>query len=137
MKSELKIGDKVSNIKKFSKENVLSYLEISGDTNPIHYDDEYANNTSFKACIVPGIMVGSLFGGLLGSKLPGKGTIHLGQTMSFKSPVFINEEIKATIEIIKIREDKPIITFKTICYKNNNEIAIEGEAVVKYEGTSI
>ena len=131
---KLKLGDRVSIIKKFDKENVQEYLKLSGDSNPIHYDEEYAKSTAFKHCIVPGILVGSLFGGLLGSSLPGKGTVHLGQTMSFKKPVFVDEEIKATIEIINIRKDKPIITFKTNCYKTNGDIAIAGEAVVKFVG---
>jgi len=129
---KLVIGEKAFIIKKFSKDDVLEYLKLSGDSNPIHFDDEYALNTPFKSCIVPGIMVGSLFGGLLGSELPGNGTIHLGQTMNFKNPVYINEEINVMIEIVKIRTDKPIVTFKTICIKENGDIGIEGEAVVKY-----
>jgi acyl dehydratase len=130
---KLNIGDNAFIIKRFSTENVKDYLALSGDTNPIHYDKEYALTTPFRSCIVPGLLVGSLFGGLLGSKLPGNGTIHIGQTMYFKKPVFVDEVIKATIEIINIRIDKPIITFSTVCHKGDGTIAIEGEAVVKYE----
>ena len=132
MNNKIKIGNKVSIKKYFTERDVFEYLKLSGDSNPIHYDKEYAQKTPFKFCIVPGILVGSLFGGLLGSQLPGRGTIHLGQTLNFKNPVYINEEITAIIEVIKTRDDKPIITFKTVCFKNNGEIAVEGEAVVKY-----
>lgn len=132
----LKIGDAVSTSKIFNQEEVLTYLKLSGDSNPIHFNESYAANTTFKHCIVPGILVGSLFGGLLGSKLPGKDTIHLGQTMRFVNPVYVDEEIKATIEIVNIRSDKPIVTLKTTIYKKNGSLAIEGEAVVKYETLS-
>ncbi|MFH0865660.1 MAG: MaoC family dehydratase [Bacteroidota bacterium] len=133
MKKQFKTGDKVSVSKAFSKEEVLAYLKISTDTNPIHYDEEFASSTTFKKCIVPGMLVSSLFGGMLGSELPGNGTILLSQSSDFRKPVFVGEEVTAEIEIIKIREDKPIITFKTICKKNNDDIAIDGEAVVKFE----
>jgi len=127
----MKIGDKVTVEKIFDQSDVLLYTGLSKDTNPIHYDKNYSKKTIFGNNIVPGLLVAGLFGGLLGSKLPGKGTIHLGQSLKFKNPIYINEKIKAEIEIINIRKDKPIITFKTICYKKDNKIAIEGEAVVK------
>ena len=128
---DLKIGDRAIIKKAFTEDEVKFYANISNDSNPIHLDKEYAKSTIFKERIVHGVLVGSLFGGMLGSKLPGTGTIHLGQTMKFKKPIYINEEVKAIIEVIKIREDKRIVTFKTICYNSSNEIAIEGEAVVK------
>lgn len=126
-----KIGQKAEVYKSFNQDDVLNYIRCSGDNNPIHYDIDYADKSIFHGRIVPGLQVASLFGGLLGSKLPGEGTIHLGQTLSFKEPVFIGEMVKAEIEVMHIRQDKPIITFKTTCYKANSDIAVTGEAVVK------
>lgn len=131
MKNNIKLGQKAQIEKSFIENEVLTYTNSSGDTNPIHSDEKYASTTIFKKRIVPGLQVSSLFGGLLGSKLPGKGTIHLGQTLSFKKPVYINEKVTAIIEVVNIRLDKPIVTFKTVCYNSNNELAIEGEAIVK------
>ena len=128
------IGQKANTIKAFTQEEVIEYAKISGDTNPIHFDEEHAKLTKFGKPIVPGLLVASLFGGLLGSKLPGNGTIHIAQTLSFKKPVFINENVNAVIEILSIREDKPIITFKVNCIKENGDIAITGESVVMYNG---
>lgn len=133
MKTNIQIGDKASIKKVFNEKEILQYAKLSEDTNPIHLDTEYAKKTIFKSRIVYGMLVGSLFGGLLGSKLPGRGTIHLGQTLNFKKPVYVGEEVTAIIEVIKIRSDKPIITFRTLCLKNNNEIAIEGTAIVKVD----
>ena len=131
MQNNLELGQKSQICKAFDKNEVFEYTKSSVDTNPIHHDEKYAKATVFKSRIVPGLQVASLFGGLLGSELPGEGTIHLGQTLSFKKPVYINEKVTAVIEIINIRIDKPIITFKTTCYNSNNEVAIDGEAVVK------
>jgi enoyl-CoA hydratase len=125
------VGESARTRKLFSQEEVAYYCRhISGDSNPIHTDPAYAAKTVFKKCIVPGIMATSLFGGILGSTLPGKGTIQLGQTSKFIKPVFIGEEVEAVIEITHIREDKPVITFSTKLYNNSNELLIDGEAVV-------
>lgn len=131
-KSDFCIGQSSSYKKKFSKDEVAFYCKhLSNDNNPIHYDSGYAAQTLFKECIVPGIMVTSLFGGILGSVLPGHGTIHLGQTSKFIAPVYVDEEVEAIITITNIRTDKPIITFLTQVFKKGGELAIDGEAVVK------
>jgi len=64
-------------------------------------------------------------------ELPGPGSIYLGQTLAFKAPVGIDEQVTASVEIIKIRDDKPIVTLRTVCINSAGEVAIEGEAVVK------
>ena len=131
MSRKLKIGDKTMLNKTFSEKEVEEFAKVSTDDNPIHLDKEYAASTVFGQRIVHGLLVSSLFSGLIGGKLPGHGSVYLGQTLSFKAPVYINEEIKVSVEVIKIREDKPIITLKTLCIKIDGTVAIEGEAVVK------
>lgn len=133
-KKVLKIGDSAQIEKVFTQEEVIAYAKISNDNNPIHFDPSYAETTSFKKPIVHGLLVASLFGGLLGTDLPGKGTIHLGQDLRFSSPVYVGEKVLAVIEVIIIREDKPIITFSSKCIKENGEIAISGKSVVYYKG---
>ncbi len=68
---------------------------------------------------------------MIGGRLPGHGAVYLGQSLSFKAPVYINEKVEVSVEVVKIREDKPIITLRTLCVKSDGTIAIEGEAVVK------
>jgi acyl dehydratase len=126
------VGDKASLSKTFTADEVQRYAEISTDTNPVHVDPEFARkNTPFDGCIVHGMLVGSLFSALLGMHLPGMGTIYLGQKLSFKGPVPVGEEVTATVEITHIREDKPIITLRTLCVNRKGETVIDGEAVVK------
>lgn len=126
------IGDSASVTKVFSQEEVVQFADIAGDHNPIHLDDEVAAASIFGRRVVHGMLVGSLFSGLIGEKLPGQGSIYLGQNLSFKAPVFIGEEVTATVEVTEVREDKPIVTLKTICRNSEGKIVIKGEAVVLY-----
>ena len=131
MSSKFKIGDKAKLSKAFTEKEVELFAKISTDDNPIHLDQKYAEDTVFGQRIVHGILVSSLFSGLIGGRLPGHGAVYLGQSLSFKAPVYINEKVKVSVEVIKIREDKPIITLRTLCVKSDWTIAIEGEAIVK------
>ena len=131
MNGKLKVGDKATLSKAFTKNEVQHFAEISLDDNPIHLDRKYAESTVFGQPIVHGILVASLLSGLMGGKFPGHGTVYLGQTLKFMAPLYINEEVEASVEVVKIREDKPIITLKTQCAKSDGTIVLEGEAVVK------
>jgi acyl dehydratase len=129
---QLQLGQKASQTKKFSKEEVLSFSELTSDKNPIHFDEEYSSNTRFKRPIVQGPMVVSLIGGILGSNLPGPGTVYISQETNFKKPLFIDEVVTAWVEVVKIREDKPIVTLKNWIEKENGEIVLEGKSVILF-----
>lgn len=132
MDGMLKVGENASITKAFSQEEVSKFADLSNDHNPIHLDEAVAAESIFGQRVVHGMLVASLFSGLIGEKLPGPGSIYLGQNLSFKAPVFIGEEVTASVEISEIREDKPIITLKTICRNSEGKIVIRGEAVVLY-----
>lgn len=129
---QFKIGQRASQKKKFTQEEVLSFSKLTSDDNPIHFDEEYASNTRFKRTIVQGPMVVSLIGGILGSQLPGPGTIYISQETKFLKPVFIEEFVTAWVEVVKIREDKPVVTLKNWIEKDNGEIVIEGQSVILF-----
>lgn len=128
------IGQKASMSKRFTEAEVNAFAELSQDFNPIHLDAEYAAASPFGQQIVHGMLAASLFSGLLGKHLPGEGTIYLGQDLKFKKPIFIDQEVTATVEVIKVRNDKPIITLSTTCTNDKGEVVIAGEAVVMFEG---
>ena len=125
-----KVGDKASQKKKFSEQEVVNFSAVSGDKNPIHFDENYAAQSQFGQRIVQGPMVISLVGGILGSKLPGPGTIYLSQETSFLKPVFIDQQLIAKVEITNVREDKPIITLRTWVENDKNETVVDGKAVI-------
>lgn len=126
----LKIGQKASITKKFTKEEVLSFSRLTFDTNPIHLNCEYASTTRFKKPIVQGPMVVSLIGGILGSYLPGPGSIYIHQETSFLKPLFIDEVVTAWVEVVHIREDKPVVTLKNWIEKENGEIVLKGTSII-------
>jgi len=132
--SKISVGQKAQVTRKFSENDVGQFSELSLDFNPVHLDPEYAEKSMFGQRIVHGMLVSSLFSGLLGKHLPGEGTIYLGQDLKFKKPVYLDQEVTATVEVIEVRDDKPIITLATTCVNDEGEIVISGEAVVMYKG---
>jgi 3-hydroxybutyryl-CoA dehydratase len=126
----LKIGDSASLTKTFTDEDVRKFAAISGDKNPVHLDDEYAAQTQFKKRIAHGMLTAGLISAVLGTKLPGEGSIYLGQTINFRAPVYIDDTITATVTIIKMHERKPIVTLETICKNQDDVIVLDGEAVL-------
>lgn len=131
MPKQVKIGDKASVTKAFTEDDVKQFAEISRDKNPIHLDAEYAKNTMFKQRVVHGALVASLFSGVIGMELPGEGTIAMGQSIKFLRPVFIGDEVTATVEVAAIAEGKPIVTLKVTGTNTRGEVVIEGEATVR------
>ena len=126
----IKVGDSASITKVIKKEDVETFAQISGDTNPVHLDDTFAEETMFGKRIAHGMLVGGLISAVLGTKLPGPGSIYLNQTLRFQKPVFFEDTITAVVEVIDIREDKPIITLETLCLNQHQEIVIKGEALI-------
>jgi acyl dehydratase len=106
------------------------------DFNPVHLDPDFAAQSMFGQRIVHGMLVSSLFSGLLGKHLPGEGTIYLGQDIKFKKPVYLDQNITATVEVIEVRDDKPIITLATTCVNDEGETVVTGQAVVLYNNPS-
>lgn len=128
--STLEIGQRATYSKTATDADILLFLAISGDNNPIHIDDEAAKKTRFGRRILPGIWSAGLISALLASRLPGPGSIYLSQTLTFKRPVFPGDTITASAEITAIRWEKGIVTLATICTNQSGEVVVEGEAVV-------
>ena len=129
--SQFKIGQKTRILKTISEQEVLQFADIVKDYNPVHIDKDFSKKSIFGRRIVHGMFVASLISTVLGSKLPGPGAIYLGQTLQFLEPVFIGDTITAKVKVIKIRNDKPIITLETSCYNQNEDLVLVGEAVLK------
>ena len=132
MKKSLNVGDSASINNIFTCEDVEKFASVSKDINPIHLLEAAAAESIFGQRIVHGTLVASLFSALLGVHLPGEGSIYLGQTLSFKAPVFINEQVTASVEVVEIREGKSIAKLRTLCVNDKGATVIDGEAIVKF-----
>lgn len=109
------------------------FAQISKDFNPIHLDAGIAGQSRFKKKIVHGMLLGSYISGIIGNEFPGEGSVYLNQNLSFRKPVFYDTTVIVRVEIIEIDLLKKRLTLKTVCVDNNNDILIDGEALILLE----
>lgn len=128
---DLVVGQTCEMRKTFTEEDVKFFSVLSNDTNPIHLDSEYASKSIFKKQIVHGYLSSSLISAIIGTKMPGPGSIYLHQDLNFRRPVFIGEEVRAEVTVQDINIEKSTVTLQTNCYNPNNEITVEGSAIIK------
>lgn len=108
-----------------------TFRDLSGDYNPLHFDEEWAKTTIFNGRIAHGLLTASFISTAIGMKLPGPGTIYLGQSMNFMGPVRIGDTITARVEVASLNDEKHRVTLKTLCTNQDQEVVIEGEAIIK------
>ena len=124
------VGDSAEITRTIEQADIDTFANVTGDHNPVHVDEEFAKTTRFGRRIAHGMLTASLISSVLANKLPGEGTVYLGQTLQFVAPVFPGDEITARVTVTEIREDKPILKVETICMNQRDEIVIRGEATV-------
>ena len=126
---DLKVGMTASYAKTVTEADVVMFAGISGDTNPVHLDEEFAKETMFQGRIAHGMLSASFISTVLGTKLPGPGAIYLSQNLKFKAPVRCGDTVSATATITDIVTDKKRVVMLTIC-SVRNKVVLEGEAIV-------
>jgi len=109
--------------------DLVMFAGVTGDTNPLHLDHEFASNGVFAGRVAHGMLTASFVSTVLGTKLPGPGSIYLSQTLRFKAPVRIGDTVKARATVVEINPEKRRVTLVTVCTVAN-EIVLEGEAQV-------
>lgn len=109
--------------------DILMFAGVSGDTNPVHLNEEFAAGTPFQGRIAHGMLTASLISTVLGTKLPGPGCIYMSQTMKFLAPVRAGDTVRAEVTLTALDRDRRRATFQTLC-KVNGKNVIEGEAVL-------
>lgn len=130
MGKNIYIGQKASILKIVSDEDVKQFAELTGDYNYLHLDLDRAKESMFGDRVCHGMLVNSYISTVLGTCLPGEGTIYLEQNTKFLQPVFLNEEITITVEVEYINKKNGIITLKTDITKEGNIAVVVGKAVV-------
>ena len=126
------IGTQATLSRMITEDDILLFAVVSGDKNPVHLDAEYAERSLFGKRIAHGFLIGSLISAVLGNKLPGPGTIYLGQTLRFLAPIHIGDTVTVTVKVVAHREEKRIVTLHTECTNQHGTAVLSGEATVKY-----
>lgn len=127
---KFKAGDSAETTRTIEQADVDAFASVTGDHNPVHVDETFAKETRFGRRIAHGMLTASLISSVLANKLPGKGSVYLGQTLQFVAPVFPGDEITARVTVKEVREDKPIVKLETICVNQRGETVIRGEATI-------
>jgi len=128
--SEIRVGDKAVFEKTITEADVILFAGVTGDMNPVHINDVYAKKSMFHGRIAHGGLVAALFSTVLGTQLPGKGTIYMHQDSKFIKPVYIGDTITAEVEVEEIILEKGRVILKTTAVNQNGEACVVGYATV-------
>ena len=126
---DLSVGQSAESAHTVTDGDIRAFAEVSGDNNPVHLDEDYAAATAFKTRIAHGMLSAGYISAMLGTKLPGPGAIYLSQTMYFKRPVRIGDEVTTRATVSAIDAEKARVTLATVCEVAGKPV-VEGEAVV-------
>jgi len=122
------VGQKATRSIILTGEHVKSYAEMTGDFNPLHFDEEFASKTKFKKLVVQGGLTTGLLHALVAMDMPGPGTVFLSQNWNFTAPVFIGDTITAEAEVLSVHAGKPVTQLKIEIKRQTGEVVLEGEA---------
>lgn len=123
----LKVGMTAAIARTVTEADILSFAGVSGDTNPVHLDAEFAEASMFKGRIAHGMLSAAYISAVFGTKLPGPGSIYLSQTLKFKSPVMIGDTVVARVTVREINAEKRRASFDTVCTVRGKPV-LEGQA---------
>jgi 3-hydroxybutyryl-CoA dehydratase len=126
---DLQVGQTASMGKTITDADILLFAAVSLDTNPVHMDAEAAATSVFKERVAHGMLSAGLISAVMGTRLPGYGTVYLEQTLRFRRPVRIGDTVTATVEVTSLDAAKRQATLRTVC-KARGKVVIDGEAVV-------
>lgn len=126
---DLHVGQTARLAKTITEADILLYAAVSLDTNPLHVDEDAARQTRFGGRITHGMLSAGLISAVLGTRLPGPGTIYLRQTLDFRAPVRIGQTVTAVVEITDLKPASKRVTLRTYCLVKE-DVVIDGEACV-------
>jgi len=127
--SDLSVGMTEEYIKTITDDDIVSFAEVSGDTNPMHLDDDFASETLFRSRIAHGMLTASLISTIIGTLLPGPGCIYLGQNLKFLRPVRIGDTVLARVVVETLIPQKKRAALRTTCTVND-KLVLDGDALV-------
>jgi len=124
-----RVGQRAERSRVVRPEDIRLFTEISGDRNPLHYDEAAAKASRFGEIVVQGGVTSAILNAVVAEDLPGPGTVFLGVNWSFKAPVRPGDTITGAVEVTEAREDKPITKLKTTVTRQDGVVVLDGDAV--------
>jgi acyl dehydratase len=126
---KLAVGQTAELTREVTSDDIEKFTDISGDKNPIHYDEQAAKRSKFGEIVVQGGVTSAILNAVVAEELPGPGTVFLNVNWDFKAPVRPGDTITGRIEIVEAREDKPVTKIKTQVLRDDGTVALDGTAV--------
>lgn len=127
---QLRVGDSAEFAKTISESDIYLYAGITGDFNPAHVNEVYAQKTFFKTRIAHGMLSAGFISAVIANQLPGPGTIYIKQELEFLAPVRIGDTITARVEVMEVMAEKKRIRLKTTCANQQGTVVLDGQAIV-------
>ncbi len=128
--SDIKLGQVAKVVHTITEDDIQTFGDLSGDYNPLHFNEDWAKTTIFGERIAHGLLTASFISTAIGMDLPGPGTIYMSQNMRFLGPVRIGDTITTHVEVIKLNDEKERVTLKTTCTNQDGSLVLDGEALV-------
>ena len=125
---ELKVGQRATRSQTRTLDNVKTYAEITGDYNPLHFDEGSAGKTKFKELVMQGGLTSGILNALVAMDMLGPGIVFMSQDRKFIAPVFIGDTITAEAEVLEVHATKPVTKLKITITRQTRETVLEGEA---------
>ena len=126
---DLEVGQSDEFSRTISESDILIFAGVSGDTNPVHLNQEFASETMFEGCIAHGLLTASYISTVIGTKMPGPGCIYVGQNLKFKAPVKAGDTVIARVTILETFPDKNFVKLQTQCLVGE-KVVLDGEATI-------
>lgn len=127
---ELRVGQSAELAKTVSSEDVVLFAEITGDFNPVHLDEAAAAKSRFGGRIAHGMLTAGLISATIAGRLPGPGSVYLGQTLRFTAPVRIGDTVTTRVEVTELNLPKRRVKLSTVCRNQKGDVVVDGEATV-------
>jgi 3-hydroxybutyryl-CoA dehydratase len=126
---DIQLGMSATFAKTITEADIVLFAAVSGDNNAVHINEEFAQSTAFKGRIAHGMLSASVISAAIAGRLPGPGTIYLGQNLRFKAPVRPGDTVHATVTVTELIADKRRVKLETVCTVRG-KVVIEGDALV-------